>query len=142
MDSERREGALRRLLFLDYNKYFDLLAAPVTRVVFDTFPFGGCLSTLDAFSHGLPVVTLDDPSASLRGLFTKSMYTHMQEPTLQRMMCAPTQSAYIHTALMLLNDIAVFMEAAEAVERGYSALLETGAALTEEFVAFLESAVP
>ena len=139
LDSDLVEKALQRLRFLNYNKYFDLLASPVTRVVFDTFPFGGCLSTLDAFSHGLPVVTLDSLSAQLRGLFTTSMLTHMREPALQRILCAPTQAAYVHIALTLLNNnTTVFVEAAEAVERGYVALLGTSAALTDEFMAFLE----
>ncbi len=138
--SEEVEEAMQRLRFLDYGKYFDLLAAPVTRVVLDTYPFGGCLSTVDAFSHGLPVVTLDHSSASLRGLFTTSMYMHMREPTLQSMTCAATQEAYIQGALRLLDsNFTAFAKTIEAVQRGYKALLGTSTALTDEFVDFIES---
>ena len=142
MDHDKIEEAMQRLRFLDYAKYFDLLAAPVTRVVLDTFPFGGCLSTLDAFSHGLPVVTLNDSSATLRGLFTTSMYTHMKAPVLQKLACVSTQQAYIHAVLKILNtNITVYTQTVEAIQRGYITLLGTSTALTDEFVAFLQGVV-
>lgn len=44
-------------------------------VVIDTYPFGGCNTSLEAFYYGVPVVTL--PSNFIRGRFTKGFYEKM-----------------------------------------------------------------
>lgn len=43
--------------------------------VLDTYPYGGCLSTLDALAHGVPVISL--PSSFVRGRFTLALYRQM-----------------------------------------------------------------
>ena len=47
----------------------------VSDVALDTFPFGGCNTTLECFNLGKPVVTM--PSSFLRGRFTLGFYKAM-----------------------------------------------------------------
>ena len=64
---------LARVRFIPYeSNYFRLLAHPATRVVLDTFPYGGCLTTHDALTEGVPVVPL--PQRPLSGRLTAAMY--------------------------------------------------------------------
>jgi predicted O-linked N-acetylglucosamine transferase (SPINDLY family) len=44
-------------------------------IILDTFPFGGCISTFDAFSCNKCVITL--PGNKLYGRFTQGLYTIM-----------------------------------------------------------------
>jgi len=64
---------LARVQFHSYNSYFALLASAA--VILDTFPYGGCLTTHDALSHGVPIVSY--PQRYVRGRFTLAMYQQM-----------------------------------------------------------------
>eukprot|EP01038_Epipyxis_sp_PR26KG_P008930 gene8930-12043_t len=69
---------INQIRFVDYSYYMTLLEH--STAVLDTFPYGGCLTTHDALSHGIPMVTL--PSMYLRGRFTMSMYRQMNHMEL------------------------------------------------------------
>jgi len=68
-------AALGRVRFLHYWNYIRVLRLPQTLAVLDTWPYGGCLTALEALSNGRPVMTL--PSAYARGRFALSMYRLM-----------------------------------------------------------------
>lgn len=48
---------LRRVKIVDYEDYYFALLQGA-HAVLDTFPYGGCISSHDAFYYGIPVVTL------------------------------------------------------------------------------------
>lgn len=61
---------VRRLL---HSEFLSLLL--LADVVLDPYPYGGCTSSLEAFSLGVPVVTL--PTEFLRGRFTQAFYRRL-----------------------------------------------------------------
>jgi predicted O-linked N-acetylglucosamine transferase (SPINDLY family) len=58
---------------MQHKEYLNLIS--ISDVVLDTFPFGGCNSSLEAFSLGKVVVT--QPGQMINGRFTKGFYTKM-----------------------------------------------------------------
>lgn len=67
--------ALKRVRFVNHWNYIRVLRLPETVAVLDTWPYGGCLTALEAMSHSRPVITL--PSPFSRGRFALSMYRQM-----------------------------------------------------------------
>ena len=66
--------------------------------VIDPFPFGGGVTTVDIFSAGTPILTLD--TNDLRGLMTAHMYDTMNLPDL----IANSIDNYIDLAGRLINE--------------------------------------
>ena len=58
---------------MHHKDYMNLIN--ISDIVLDTFPFGGCNSSLEAFSLGKVVVT--QPGQMINGRFTKGFYTKM-----------------------------------------------------------------
>lgn len=58
---------------LDKTIYYNLLK--ISDVVVDPYPFGGCNSSIEAFTFGIPVVSL--PSKFINGRFTYGFYKKM-----------------------------------------------------------------
>jgi len=61
------------LPLMEHTEYLNLIN--ISDVVLDTYPFGGCNSSLEAFSLGKVVVT--QPGQMINGRFTKGFYTKM-----------------------------------------------------------------
>ena len=59
----------------NYNNNFFSSLLLSGKVVLDTFPFGGCNTSMEAFVHGIPVVTL--PGEFINGRFTYGFYKKM-----------------------------------------------------------------
>lgn len=77
---------------LNHEKYMYLLSrAPF---LLDTYPFGGCNSSLEAFSLGIPIITM--PSQYLNGRFTYGFYQQMGGITD---MIVETTEQYIQLAI-------------------------------------------
>lgn len=70
---QAQNRTLERIRFVDYWNYVQALARAT--VVLDTYPYGGCLTALDAMSNSKPFVTL--PGAFERGRFAMSIYAQM-----------------------------------------------------------------
>jgi hypothetical protein len=68
-------ACLGRLRFIHHWNYIRVLRLPQTLAVLDTWPYGGCLTALEALSNGRPVITL--PSDFARGRFALAMYRQM-----------------------------------------------------------------
>uniref|UniRef100_A0A7S2CRM6 O-GlcNAc transferase C-terminal domain-containing protein n=1 Tax=Octactis speculum TaxID=3111310 RepID=A0A7S2CRM6_9STRA len=64
---------LSRVRFIHHWNYLRVLR--LSYAVLDTFPYGGCLTSLESLSFGKPVLTL--PSRFIRGRFTLAMYRQM-----------------------------------------------------------------
>jgi protein O-GlcNAc transferase len=81
---------------LQQDEYLNLLN--IVDVLLDPFPYGGCTSTLEAFSFGVPVVTL--PTGLLRGRFTQAFYRRLGVES-----CIARDAAdYVEIALRLGMD--------------------------------------
>jgi protein O-GlcNAc transferase len=88
-----RVGVIPRSIHRDFLQY--LAAADV---ILDPFYFGGCNSSCDALSLGVPVVTL--PGSQLPGRFTLGLYREMElEACIAR-----SSEEYVETALKLGRD--------------------------------------
>ena len=66
-------------------------------VILDTFPFGGCISTYDAFSCNKCIVTF--PGNKLSGRFTQGLYNKMERCMLFDEIIAKDEITYIEAAL-------------------------------------------
>ena len=86
-----------RIWFIDYSHYSEVLLG--ARGVLDTFPYGGCLTTHDSLSNGVPLVTL--PPEHVRGRYSLGMYNQINHMDL----VAHNTSHYVSIASRLLNDI-------------------------------------
>ena len=85
-----------RIRIVHHWNYFKALGHTIA--VLDTYPYGGCLSTLDALAHGVPVISL--PSPFVRGRFTLALYRQMGF-----MECiASSAEDYLQIALKLATD--------------------------------------
>lgn len=70
----------------------------ISDIALDTFPFGGCNTTLECFNLGKPVVTL--PSRHIHGRFTYGFYTEMEVDEL----IVKDEDEYVAKALKLGTD--------------------------------------
>ena len=69
-----------------------------TKIILDTYPFGGCNTSFEAFSLGKPVVTW--PSEFLNGRFTQGFYKKMGFTDL----VVSSVDEYVETAHKLAQD--------------------------------------
>lgn len=105
---------LDRLRIVDYWNYVDALS--LATVVLDTFPYGGCLTALDAVSNSKPFVTL--PSHLLRGRFASSIYRQMGFSDL----VAQNRSHFVDLALRVARDSDFRQFAVDNIRRAYPRL--------------------
>ena len=94
-------------------------------VALETFPFGGSITTLDAFEGATPVVALA-PQAG-RPALTAALYAIMGVDGL----VAATVDEYVDLAVSLANDPAKRAAASAAVTAGAAKLYEVDAAVRE-----------
>jgi hypothetical protein len=103
-------------------------------VLLDPFPFGGCTSSLEAFSFGVPVVTL--PTPFLRGRFTQAFYRRLGVKAC----IARDVEDYIQIAVRLATDRAFNKQIREKIVAGQSRLFEDEEAV-RDWEDFLKSVV-
>eukprot|EP01041_Mallomonas_annulata_P002643 gene2643-5185_t len=99
-DVQSGGDVLRRIRFVPYELYSDALLQ--ASVVLDTFPYGGCVTSHDAVSNGVPTVTL--PSTYIRGRFMYAMYIQMNHTDL----LTTNTSEYASKVAQLLTDNTYF----------------------------------
>ena len=89
-----------RIYFVDHQEYiynfYKLLI--ISDVILDSYPFGGCNVSFEAFSLGKCIITL--PSNYINGRFTSGLYRKMG---LLDLICS-TKEEYVDKALLLIND--------------------------------------
>jgi predicted O-linked N-acetylglucosamine transferase (SPINDLY family) len=83
-------GSISHQLYMNYIYISD--------VVLDPYPFGGCNSSLEAFSLGIPVVT--QPSKMINGRFTNGFYQRMGFDD----MIVNNKKDYVNKALQICKD--------------------------------------
>jgi predicted O-linked N-acetylglucosamine transferase (SPINDLY family) len=81
---------------LEHHEFMNLLL--VSDVLLDPFPYGGCVSSLEALAMGLPLVTL--PTEFLRGRFTQAFCRRLGLETC----IVQDVPQYIETAVRLATD--------------------------------------
>jgi predicted O-linked N-acetylglucosamine transferase (SPINDLY family) len=90
---------LSRLHFIGmvaHNVYMNYIY--ISDVMLDPYPFGGCNSSLEAFSMGVPVVTR--PSKMINGRFTSGFYKKMN---ILDLICND-KDEYVEKAIKIVND--------------------------------------
>ena len=116
---------LPRLRFLDYWHYIQALASAT--VVLDTYPYGGCLTALDAISNGVPFVTLPGPFE--RGRFAMSIYRQMNYTDL----VASNPAHFVDIAISLGTDPQKRTAAAADLTTAYKARAHRLSAVVDEW---------
>jgi predicted O-linked N-acetylglucosamine transferase (SPINDLY family) len=97
----------------------------VVDVLLDPFPYGGCTSTLEAFSFGVPVVTL--PTELLRGRFTQAFYRRLGVESC----IARDKADYVEIALQLGMDKAFRENVRQQILAGQPRLFEDDSAVRD-----------
>lgn len=123
LDGKGVAARIHMLPAQDHAGYMNLMH--VSDIVLDPHPFGGCNSSLEAFSLGKPVVTW--PSRMINGRFTAGFYTHMG---LEQYV---THSAgeYVAMATRLLQDNEFYGEVSARIKLHAPRLFYDKATLTE-----------
>ncbi|KAJ8606758.1 hypothetical protein CTAYLR_009570 [Chrysophaeum taylorii] len=100
-----------RVRVVDYWHYVQALAR--ADVVLDTYPYGGCLTALDALSNSKPFVTLPGPLE--RGRFAMSIYRQMNLTDF----VAATPADFVRIAANLGKNPEARRSAAVRIQRAY-----------------------
>lgn len=93
---------------LAHQAYMNMMA--ISDIVLDPYPFGGCNSSLEAFSLGKPVVTR--PSQMINGRFTAGFYQRMRLDHC----IAHSADAYVDIANRLLQDDTFYQRATKDLQ--------------------------
>jgi protein O-GlcNAc transferase len=115
-----------RMVFLprqDQLRFNNLLM--VMDVLLDPFPFGGGMSSLEAFSLGAPVVTL--PTPFLRGRFTQAFYRRLGVEAC----IARDVEDYVQLAVRLASDAELNRQVREQILAGQGRLFEDDGAVRD-----------
>jgi len=102
-------------------------------VLLDPFPYGGGLSSLEAFSFGVPVVTL--PTKLLRGRLTQAFYRRLGV----EFCIARDVAEYVEIALRLANERSFRQQVHDLILAGQPRLYEDASAI-RDWESFLRSA--
>ena len=118
----------------EHRKFLQVVAA--ADVILDPFHFGGCNSSCDALSLGVPVVTL--PGSQLPGRFTLGLYREID------LDCCIARSAdeYVEIALRLGRDAEYRKSVSEQISARCARLFDrpdAGLALGEELLRIAEA---
>jgi predicted O-linked N-acetylglucosamine transferase (SPINDLY family) len=119
---------------MNHRDYLHHLSA--ADVILDPFYFGGCNSSCDALSLGVPIVTL--PGAQLPGRFTLGLYREMGLESC----IADSPSQFVDIAVRLGRDTDYRKSVSEQISARCERLFDrpdTGVALGEELLRIAES---
>jgi len=126
-------GTVSRVRFANFKHYNHIMHQAVG--VLDTFPYGGCLTTHDALSNSVPMVTL--PLEHVRGRYSLGMYEQMQHLDL----VAHNESHYVDLAVRLLTDDGFQKQQSAAIDLAYNTRYHRNDRVAEEWVEFFHRAL-
>ena len=127
--ARNRAHLLERLRVVDYWNYVNALSN--ARVALDTYPYGGCLTALDALSNGVPLVVLPGPLE--RGRHAMSIYGQMNLTDF----VARDAADYVRLAVALATDDDVHARAVDEIRAKYPDAHRAGDVAAEWAGAFL-----
>ena len=140
------EGLAGRVRLTHYWNFVSSLQGATA--VLDSFPYGGCLTVLEALSVGVPVVTL--AGSSLRGRLGAAILWqmadgvaaagHVAEAATLRALVAADEEEYAATASRLATDPPFRERCAAAVELGYGGGFHRNAAAADDWADFIRHA--
>lgn len=110
---EKNASLLDRVNFIDYWNYVKALA--LADVVLDTYPYGGCLTALDALSNSKAFVTLPGPFE--RGRFAVSM---LQQMNLTDLFVARNREHFVQLAVDFGNNATLRADAIATLQTRFS----------------------
>lgn len=127
--TERLSDCLSRVKFVHYDHYVEAVLSAT--LVLDTFPYGGCLTTHDALSNGIPMVTL--PLEHVRGRYTYGMYHQMGHTDL----IAGSVAEYVALALRLFRDPGFRHSQSADISRKFSNEIHKNHLVAQEWLTFI-----
>jgi predicted O-linked N-acetylglucosamine transferase (SPINDLY family) len=107
-------GDVNKIVFypsLDKTIFINL--TKISDVMLDSYPFGGCNSSLEAFSFGIPVITW--PTNFINGRFTYGFYKYMGIDVDNCLCIVNSKEEYIKNTLLLMNDKALRMKISKEI---------------------------
>mgnify|MGYP003386909262 CR=1 FL=1 len=119
---------LTYIRFVNYHDYVTILTSAT--VVLDTYPYGGCLTTHDALSNGIPMVTY--PLEHVRGRYTLGLYTQMQHVDL----IASNPSHYVALVLELYTNHTFYKNQQMKIKMKYRTMIRNRG-VAREWLQFL-----
>lgn len=128
-EASRLGECLSRVRFAHYHLYVEAVMSAT--MVLDTFPYGGCLTTHDALSNGVPMVTL--PLEHVRGRYSYGMYSQMGHDGL----VASSTEEYVTLALRLFHDVAFRDAHAAAIRRKFGEDIHKNHLVAQEWLTFI-----
>lgn len=125
---------IHRILFIDRvlipSEFF--ACAKLANCILDSFPFSGGITSLEFFSMGLPIVTLEQPH--ICGSQTASYYRLMGIPDL----ITSTVEDYVTKAIELANNRELYEEISEKINGANGVLFDNEDAIRNWEEAFQE----
>jgi predicted O-linked N-acetylglucosamine transferase (SPINDLY family) len=115
---------------LDKKKYLELVS--ICDLHLDTYPFGGCNTSYDAFDFNIPVITM--PSSKISGRFTFGLYKKMDADTgvdIVKDCVVRSSEEYITRAIEIANNGKLRAMISRKIENGKRAIFMEDACLKE-----------
>lgn len=118
MTNKFNKNALRIKFYkiLSLHEYLNLIN--ISDIVLDTYPFGGCNSSLEAFYLNKPIVTI--PTNKINGRFTKGFYDKMKIKEC----IVDSLDSYVKLCLKLTSNKFFYKEVIEKIKNNKYVLYE------------------
>jgi len=127
------EAIVARIRFVSYEPgYYLLLHTQSTVLALDTFPYGGCLTTHEALSEGIPMVTL--PMQSMGGRYAAAMYEQMG---IGDILVAQNATEYVELALQILKNATFHRLMSTSIREAYDTSLKQNEKVAYEWAGFI-----
>lgn len=112
---------------LDKNIFINL--TKISDIMLDSYPFGGCNSSLEAFSFGVPVMTW--PTKFINGRFTYGFYKYMGFDVDNCLCIVNSMEEYIKNTQIIVNNKEVRMKLSSAILENKDKLFNDEASIKE-----------
>ena len=125
MFSKFGDNSLRIKFYKMLSLYEYLNLINISDIVLDTFPFGGCNSSLEALYLNKPIVTM--PSNKLSGRFTYGFYKYINLEDC----IAKDKLSYINICIKLVNDKVYYNKIKDYITKEKHVLFEDRKSIDE-----------
>jgi protein O-GlcNAc transferase len=117
------------ILYPFLNKHIFINLTKISDIMLDSYPFGGCNSSLEAFSFGVPVMTW--PTKFINGRFTYGFYKYMGFDVDKCLCIVKSMEEYIINTLLIVNNKDVRMKLSKEILDNKDKLFNDEASIKE-----------